>query len=105
MHSLNWNLVRRHLFLSGSWDDSVKLWDVNAPGSVATFKEHTYCVYAAVWCGLAACCPPPPGLPWHHLARCQGLRPGWCLSQQWVARCQAHPCKEGHTITILLLSP
>lgn len=49
MHSLSWNLGQRSLFLSGSWDDSIKLWDVNRPASLNTFLAHTYCVYAAVW--------------------------------------------------------
>ena len=46
---MNWNLVQRNLFLSGSWDDSIKLWDIQHPTSLQTFKEHTYCVYAAIW--------------------------------------------------------
>lgn len=49
VYSLNWNLVRRNMFLSGSWDDTIRLWDVASPASVACFKEHSYCVYAAVW--------------------------------------------------------
>ena len=51
MYSLNWNTVRRSVFLSGSWDDSIKLWDLQHPTSLSTFSGHTYCVYAAVWCG------------------------------------------------------
>ena len=50
VYSLSWNLVRRNVFLSSSWDDSIKLWDMNSPASLATFKDHTYCVYAANWC-------------------------------------------------------
>lgn len=42
--------MRRSVFLSGSWDDSIKLWDLQHPGSLSTFSGHTYCVYAAVWC-------------------------------------------------------
>ena len=56
VYCLNWNTVRRNVFLSGSWDDSIKLWDLQSPGSLATFSGHTYCVYAAVWCA----CPGSP---------------------------------------------
>ena len=53
-YSLNWNVVQRSQFLSGSWDDTVRLWDLARPNSLACFREHTYCVYAAVWC-VALC--------------------------------------------------
>lgn len=49
VYCVNWNVVRRNTFLTGSWDDTIKLWDLNSPQSLATFKEHTYCVYAATW--------------------------------------------------------
>lgn len=49
VHCVHWNLVRRDCFLSGSWDDTIKLWDLRSPGSVRTFREHTYCVYSTVW--------------------------------------------------------
>ena len=49
VYCLSWNCSRRSVFLSGSWDDCIKLWDLNAPQSLATFREHTYCIYAAVW--------------------------------------------------------
>ena len=48
-YCLNWNPVRRDCFLSGSWDDTVKLWTLDQPASLRTFAEHTYCVYAAQW--------------------------------------------------------
>ena len=53
VYCLSWNVVRRNVFLSGSWDDTIKLWDLARPASLATFKEHTYCVYAANWCAHA----------------------------------------------------
>ena len=49
VYCVNWNVVRRNIFLTGSWDDTIKLWDLNSPTSLATFKEHTYCVYATTW--------------------------------------------------------
>ena len=59
VYAVHWNQVKRDVFLSASWDDTVKLWSLdqappsatkpNAPGSLRTFAEHAYCVYAAVW--------------------------------------------------------
>ena len=47
-YSVHWNQVRRDVFLSASWDDTVKLWTLNGPpNSIRTFAEHAYCVYAA----------------------------------------------------------
>lgn len=56
VHSLHWNQVRRDCFLSGAWDDTCKLWSLNAPTSMRTFAEHRYCVYAVVWCACG-CVP------------------------------------------------
>ncbi|KXZ54096.1 hypothetical protein GPECTOR_5g20 [Gonium pectorale] len=39
----------RELFLSSSWDDTIKLWSLAAPGSLRTFAGHTYCVYHVAW--------------------------------------------------------
>lgn len=46
---MDYNVVRKDSFLSSSWDDTVKLWTVDRPASVRTFKEHAYCVYSAAW--------------------------------------------------------
>lgn len=49
VQSLSWNCNRRELFLSGSWDDTIKLWTLDAPRSLRTFTGHSYCVYAVAW--------------------------------------------------------
>lgn len=46
---VHWNMVRRDLFLSSSWDDTIKLWSLHQPGSLSTFTGHTYCVYQVAW--------------------------------------------------------
>ena len=48
--SLSCNMTKRDLFLSSSWDDSVKLWSLGQPMSLRTFTGHTYCVYHTAWC-------------------------------------------------------
>ncbi|GBG77177.1 hypothetical protein CBR_g23503 [Chara braunii] len=48
-YSVDWNIVRKDAFVSGSWDDTIKLWSLDMPRSLRTFREHTYCVYAATW--------------------------------------------------------
>ena len=45
VYSVDYNLVEKERFISGSWDDSIKLWHPERPGSIRTFREHTYCVY------------------------------------------------------------
>jgi peroxin-7 len=48
VYSIDWNLVGKHNFVSGAWDNTVKLWDplrLNGP-SIRTFAEHTSCVYS-----------------------------------------------------------
>ncbi|KIY95151.1 peroxin-7 [Monoraphidium neglectum] len=46
---VSWNGRQRDLFLSSSWDDTVKLWSTQRPGSLQTFTGHTYCVYHVAW--------------------------------------------------------
>jgi len=48
--SLSCNLHTRDLFLSSSWDDTVKLWSLGQPTALRTFTGHTYCVYHVAWC-------------------------------------------------------
>ncbi|XP_052181017.1 uncharacterized protein LOC127794142 isoform X1 [Diospyros lotus] len=40
-HSVDYNPVRRDSFLTSSWDDTVKLWTIDRPASVRTFKVST----------------------------------------------------------------
>ena len=49
VYSVEWNPSRRDCFLSASWDDTIKLWNLDAPGSLRTFAEHTYCIYTVSW--------------------------------------------------------
>jgi WD40 repeat protein len=47
--SLSCNMSKRDLFLSSSWDDTIKLWSLGQPMSLRTFTGHTYCVYHTCW--------------------------------------------------------
>ncbi|KAJ3120144.1 peroxisomal targeting signal 2 receptor, partial [Physocladia obscura] len=47
--SVNWNLVRKDSFVSGSWDHTIKLWSPESNKSLATWKEHQNCVYQTAW--------------------------------------------------------
>ncbi|SAM09444.1 hypothetical protein [Absidia glauca] len=47
--SVDWNLVTKDVFASGSWDHTVKIWNPQAPRSLQTFTEHTHCVYSTAW--------------------------------------------------------
>jgi peroxin-7 len=48
--SLDWNTNHTQLFLSSSWDDTIKLWSAQALEPIRSFERHTYCVYAVKWC-------------------------------------------------------
>jgi len=50
VHSLDWGLVRRDVFVSTSWDDTARLWSPESPRALRSFAEHGYCVYSASWC-------------------------------------------------------
>ncbi|KAJ6724899.1 hypothetical protein OIU85_022782 [Salix viminalis] len=47
--SVDYSPTLRDSFISSSWDDTIKLWTLDRPASIRTFKEHAYCVYSAVW--------------------------------------------------------
>ncbi|GMH43477.1 hypothetical protein BSKO_11399 [Bryopsis sp. KO-2023] len=47
--SVNWNLGRQDVFLTSSWDNTVKLWTMERVTSISTFMGHVYCVYMASW--------------------------------------------------------
>lgn len=48
--SVDWNLVSKSTFVSGSWDKTCKVWDPMVPNrSVRTFAEHMGSVYNAQW--------------------------------------------------------
>eukprot|EP00762_Andalucia_godoyi_P006577 ANDGO_05041.mRNA.1 Peroxisomal targeting signal 2 receptor len=49
VYSVDWNLVGKDTIVTGSWDDTVKVWSVFADESLRTFDEHKYCVYATIW--------------------------------------------------------
>ena len=52
---LDWNANHTQLFLSSSWDDTVKLWNAADGAAVRSFERHTYCVYTCKWCGMFDC--------------------------------------------------
>merc|ERR1712093_281740 len=40
VHSVDWNVVRKDVFVSGSWDNTAKLWSPHRDRSIRTFHEH-----------------------------------------------------------------
>lgn len=53
---LSWNMQRRDLFLSSSWDDTIKLYSIQNPASLQTFMGHSYCVYHVAWWVMQSWC-------------------------------------------------
>ncbi|KAL2913915.1 peroxisomal targeting signal 2 receptor [Polyrhizophydium stewartii] len=47
--TVNWNLVRKDTFITGSWDYSIKMWNPEMPNSIRTWQEHIGCIYQTVW--------------------------------------------------------
>lgn len=52
--SVNWNLVAKDVFVTGSWDLTIKIWNPELPQSIQTFQEHTHCIYQTSWSPHAA---------------------------------------------------
>jgi WD40 repeat protein len=48
-YAVDWNLVNKENFLSGAWDNTIKLWHPSQAGSLRTFAEHKSSVYATIW--------------------------------------------------------
>ncbi|KAI7989692.1 Peroxisome biogenesis protein 7 [Camellia lanceoleosa] len=42
-HSVDYNPVCRDSFITSSWDDTIKLWTIDRPTSVRTFKREVVC--------------------------------------------------------------
>jgi peroxin-7 len=67
VYSVDWNLVNKVLrsllapsealtprvlqeyCVSGSWDNTAKLWHPDKTSSIRTFRGHTNCIYTTVW--------------------------------------------------------
>uniref|UniRef100_K1QK19 Chorion peroxidase n=1 Tax=Magallana gigas TaxID=29159 RepID=K1QK19_MAGGI len=50
VNSVHWSQTRQeHYFLSGSWDKSMKLWDISRSQSLTTFLGHEAIVYSVRW--------------------------------------------------------
>jgi peroxin-7 len=49
VYSIDWNLLKKDTFITGSWDGTIKWWSPRQPQSLGTFAEHQAKVYAAMW--------------------------------------------------------
>lgn len=47
--TVDWNLMSRERVVSGSWDKTLKLWNVEYKNSLRTYNEHKGSVYSAVF--------------------------------------------------------
>lgn len=52
--SVDWNVIKKDVFLTASWDEKVKLWSPNAQNSIRTFHEHRFCIYSVAWDPMSA---------------------------------------------------
>ena len=39
----------QELFVTGAWDDKIKLWSLMDEMSRMTYQEHQYCIYSTIW--------------------------------------------------------
>lgn len=42
-------MVNKENIISGSWDNSIKLWHPDELRSIATYREHEKCIYSTIW--------------------------------------------------------
>ncbi|EFC44384.1 predicted protein [Naegleria gruberi] len=51
VYSVDYNTVNKDCFVSGSWDNTIKLWNLSGGNgsSMETFDEHRYCVYSTIF--------------------------------------------------------
>lgn len=49
IYSVDYNLVGKETFITGSWDNTIKLWSLPEDVSLQTYDEHSYCVYSTIW--------------------------------------------------------